>query len=93
MNNQFKPGDPALVIGAFFTPESIGTVVTLKELVTVKAHPWGGWYETSEPDALRGWIIEPNEFTEAGDGYLEFHLMPLRGEFEPDQAKSREVPA
>ena len=102
MNNQFKPGDLALIVDCKL-PELIGSAV---ELVS-QVGPWGDlvtdrylWINDSSTCA---WVV-------SGDGLIrldtdgvrrpcqmtivaEHKLMPLRGDFQPERQQSREVPA
>jgi len=103
MSHQFKPGDLALIVNTVRTPEYIGKTVELIEF-----HRKGDYYQgpkrerlTAEGDA---WLVKGDlsgTFTHRGriqptPGIAlvrEQHLMPLRGDFAPEQTKSREVPA
>lgn len=102
MNNQFKPGDLALIKICVAAPEMVGKCVALETEI-----PPGGWHRA---DGLN-WSNDNNEtcWLVSGDGLQRAHrsgriqsgvaismfrqscLMPLRGEFEPEQAKSVEV--
>lgn len=88
MGNQFKPGDPALVIGGdLFLGESVEIVkwVNPGDIYHVKGRmeicldpkaPHGGWAATNGRSI--GVKIDRN-------------LMPLRGNFEPERQKAREA--
>lgn len=87
MNHQFKPGDPALTLislGHF----PAGTVVSLVELIEkgdiVRDEKSGKPFVANG----RGWICERDGHTLA---IGEKNLMPLRGDFIPEQPKRQEV--
>jgi hypothetical protein len=101
MNNQFKPGDLALIVGANTLVQNIGKVVELSTFVRdsdIYVGPDGNVYRHSDADC---WVVrgEGVQFwTEEGvyDGFglcEPRHLSPLRGDFQPERQKSREVPA
>ncbi|NNJ16375.1 hypothetical protein CSV86_014695 [Pseudomonas putida CSV86] len=105
MSHQFKPGDLALIVGAFRFVENIGKTCTLVQHLSK-----GDIYQL--PDGRKavtlaesGWLVE-------GDGIIGLacllvdgdvvrvddigvanprNLMPLRGDFEPEQQKAKEA--
>jgi len=100
MSHNFKPGDLAMIVGAFNVPSNIGQSCELIEHL--------------QPDAISDWI-DPGDgcrlqnsagspaWLVVGDGLRswcgasgwtladERHLMPLRGDFAPEQQKTKEV--
>lgn len=103
MSNQFKPGDLALIIGSK-VPDSpnVGRSVELVRLIrtgerldkgdgTFARHVGGeAWIVSAKGLKLRslsrGWI-------DASDQAVcsEKYLIPLRGDFEPEQQKAKEA--
>lgn len=88
MSHNFKPGDLALILVPNYQ------FAAMSEVSLVIFIPEG--QGAIEPDGTRwsapytGWIVE----REGEDGYGFFrsrHLMPLRGDFTPEQQKAREV--
>jgi hypothetical protein len=100
MSHQFKPGDPALIVGAFKLTENIGKVVELVQLVTdgeLYVAPNGVTYEHCDDpcwvvvgDGVVGWSDDGAVFDNFGLS-VPNHLMPLRGDFAPEQQKAREA--
>ena len=102
MSHNFKPGDLALIVGARRRPDAIGKVVELVEYL----HPGQegsflfnnrGPFTNADDEAT--WLV-------VGDieafSFIDIHglalvspryLMPMRGDFAPEQQKSREVVA
>ncbi|MCP3791580.1 hypothetical protein F477_03627 [Pseudomonas sp. URIL14HWK12:I3] len=104
MSHQFKPGDLALIVKAHH-PENIGKVVELIRFddgELIDHLPYADTY-TENPDRLRCWLVlgEITVTRVAGEGlglrtnttaaFLERHLMPLRGDFAPEQQKAKEA--
>lgn len=98
MNYNFKPGDLAMIVGCDSNPEDIGKIVTLDQLVT--------YMEVFTVFGERGRCISPglswvcmSEDVISNEGIRGFvlvdpaHLMPLRGDFAPENQKSQELPA
>jgi hypothetical protein len=87
--SKFNPGDMALTIYPIPKVEA-GTVVLLDKKIAA-----GGKFQMFglEFFAMQdGWLCSiPG--TSLGLAYAETSLMPLRGDFAPEQKKSREVPA
>lgn len=106
MNNQFKPGDLALIVGAHRYPENIGAVVELisylaageqyttpdGSIVTVGGDSW----EVVGESVCGGYVLRMSGrvVRTPKHGLADpAHLMPLRRDFVPEQAKSHEVAA
>ncbi|MDG9785383.1 hypothetical protein [Metapseudomonas otitidis] len=98
--SKFKPGDLALIVNCY-EPENIGKCVELVELV-----PNGCTYESGEFEVTNGsgmslWHVAGDIRTVFDDGDVmvghaqkaECNLMPLRGDFQPEQEKAKEVEA
>lgn len=102
--SQFKPGDLALIVGSDNFPDQIGAVCELVQFLRERDE-----YQTpcgqichAPKDA---WLIVGDAviggFTWGGAAVRtpgqaiapESNLMPLRGDFAPEQQKSREVAA
>lgn len=103
MNHQFKPGDLALIIGlSRGTSPNIGMAVELIEKIATDGRfqlPDGREAINRGPEC---WVVEGHGlcarllrggWQDLGGIALaqESHLMPLRGNFEPEQEKSKEV--
>lgn len=96
-----KIGDPALIIGAFVLTENIGRSVELVAYVPPNGSMfWEDGYFDAGADGL--WIVTGEDLarnTKIGKiisnlaGVSPQHLRPLRGDFAPEQQKSREVSA
>lgn len=100
--SKFKAGDLALIV-ACRLPELVGRAVELVKLVPAGTQDECGgrlWKNLSD---LSAWIVTADDLlvlTESGkvvrDQFTliaENRLMPLRGNFQPEQQKSREVEA
>ncbi|VVN78933.1 hypothetical protein [Pseudomonas fluorescens] len=100
MSHNFKPGDLALIVGARRRPDAIGKVVELVEYL----HPGQegsflfnnrGPFTNGDDEAT--WLvvgdIEAFSFTDlAGLALVSSrYLMPLRGDFAPEQQKAKEA--
>jgi hypothetical protein len=90
--SQFKPGDPALLL-IDIGPVSSGSVVELISrwpAGTDMKLVGGGKAECAEDS----WVFSGSSIPAPGLGFApERCLMPLRGDFAPEQKKSREVVA
>ncbi len=99
MNNQFKPGDLALVVGCHRLPTLIGSVVELfaKPDAGGLALTPDGSLAAFEGDSAAWIVLKDGHVSINGDvGWAlvsEIHLMPLRGDFQPERQQSREVSA
>ena len=103
MNNQFKPGDLALIVGANSMFQNIGKACELIQLVEMGelyTAPNGVLYQHADSacwvvtgDGLCRWF-EDGSIEQSDWGLCEpRHLRSLRGDFQPERQKSREVPA
>lgn len=102
MNHNFKPGDLALIKICVAAPEMVGKCVTLETEIGP-----GGWHTAdgmnwSNDTNETCWLVSGDDLKRAhrsglilsGVAVSMFHqscLMPLRGDFAPEQTKSREV--
>lgn len=106
MTNNFKPGDLALIVKAHHA-ENIGKVVELiryDEGELIDHAPYAD-IQTENPGGMPCWLVigeitvtrifgeglGPRTTTTAA--FLQSHLMPLEGDFSPEQTKSRELSA
>ncbi|MNF80646.1 hypothetical protein D3C84_628930 [compost metagenome] len=88
MSHQFKPGDPALTLKSGFGFAAM-TTVTLDVFLRKgqagrqpDSQPWTAPYD--------GWVVYRDD--EDGCGFFRpEHLMPLRGDFAPEQQKAKET--
>lgn len=101
MSHQFKPGDLA-ILKSSIAEHLIGSVVELKAYVGSDVHMVYAGAEAFNPHQHRIWWVEITSGQTfdsvarglVSDGFCgEFRLMPLRGDFAPEQQKSREVVA
>jgi hypothetical protein len=99
MSHQFKPGDLAIIIGCHSDPSDIGKVVELQQMVSDgQEFDAAGWTGLVFSDVSPGWVCLSENVTDT-TGLAGFcvvdprHLMPLRGDFAPEQSKTREVSA
>jgi hypothetical protein len=101
MNHQFKPGDLALIVQAH-REENIGKTVELVRFSQERWVPYGDdGYTANNSQMVPCWVVNGDIVTDQdfqGENVsvkqavaLECHLMPLRGDFAPEQQKSREV--
>lgn len=104
MSNQFKAGDLALIVGCYMFKENLGQVCELKRHLREGESYLtpDGVLATSPGDC---WLVEGEGVTGAykcpinGDitrtpGFAlasPAHLMPLRGDFAPEQQKTKEA--
>lgn len=101
MNHNFKPGDLALIVGAFNAPKNIGKTCELVEyLAAGQISNWTGpdGRRVGNADDGEAWIVIGEGIEGWGDskGWAlvdHKHLMPLRGDFTPERQKESEVPA
>ncbi|NQD78611.1 hypothetical protein HP436_00255 [Pseudomonas sp. CrR14] len=103
MGNQFKPGDLALITGHDHLPSNAGRTCELIAFLLpgdVIENPNNPSSQMEyDADGEPRWLVRGDRITNdsddplhAGlDAILECHLMPLRGEFEPEQQKQREA--
>lgn len=88
MSHQFKPGDPALVIGG---ETFLGNQVEVKRWVNPGDEvigPMGGLWRLDPSAPAGGWLVNcQGKFSVK----LPRYLMPLRGDFAPEQQKAKEA--
>ncbi|OSN39543.1 hypothetical protein [Pseudomonas syringae] len=99
MSHQFKPGDLALIVDRRARETNVGRVVRLVESMGFPdTYQWEG-ITYINPRASQVWVIEvegsPLETRFGGlvtrGPICEYKLMPLRGDFAPEQQKAKEV--
>lgn len=101
--NQFKAGDLALVVSASHS-DNLGKVVELVQFTTDEIIVLQDGGQVANPKMLACWEISaeslfatsklrPEGFSTNRAAIPERNLMPLRGDFAPDQQKQNEVPA
>ena len=108
MNNKFKPGDLAIITNARHATENIGRACELVAAIQpgqTYREPDGRLCTANPEIGEQGWLVVGADvvgrrLTEFGvvptPGHalvLERWLMPLRGDFQPEQQKSWEVMA
>lgn len=90
MSHQFKPGDLALTLtqGFGFAPMTTVKIDVFLHKGETGQEPDGGLFTPK----FDGWVVYRDD--EDGAGFFKpEHLMPLRGDFAPEQQKSRDVVA
>jgi hypothetical protein len=102
MSNQFKAGDLA-ILKSSDAPQLIGATVELVEYLGTESGSYKHFNVFNSAGVRLWWVrICSGEIVKFPSGKSTFcdegpckesRLMPLRGDFAPDQAKSREVPA
>lgn len=103
MSHNFKPGALALIINSG-APENIGKTVRLVEFVAPHGDKFVREGVMFGPRSQDTWIVESLDGSKSlFRGYIQRNimvssgpcrqkwLMPLRGDFTPEQQKSREV--
>lgn len=99
--SKFKPGDLALVIKANHE-ENLGKVVTLIRSTSENVIDCGDGSKTVNPNKLICWVIQHEELVTTNElfGFKlksstgacpESWLMPVRGDFQPEKEKVKEV--
>ncbi len=102
MIHQFKPGDLA-ILKSSDAPQLVGATVELIDYLGTEPGRYGP-FQIENPKGKRLWWVRicsgqevrfpSGETTGCDEGACaEARLIPLRGEFTPEQSKSREVPA
>lgn len=96
--SKFKAGDLALIINDTLYPQNIGFCVQLSELVEPD-----GEYMSPENERVKNvtgksvWLVIADGLVcSSGRGYCqkaERNLMPLKGDFQPEQQKAKGVEA
>lgn len=100
MSHQFKPGDLALIVGAHRLKENIGKTCELIEfLAPSQVSAWRDPADdrpVSNASGREVWLVAGEGLVSSiQDTYgaclvMPAHLMPLRGEFAPEQQKAKE---
>lgn len=101
MNNQFKSGDLALIVGFNKSPVNLGKACELiafmqpGERIDYQHGDFGGFRHTGTQP---GWLVSGDGLISSSGNaghtlVLQNNLMPLRGDFAPELQKSQEVPA
>ncbi len=98
--SKFKAGDLALIVDCYRHTESLGKVVELIQLLMPGERfvdPDGKQRMLSESEGGAGWLVCGSDYRSyLGDRFGvcdEKHLMPLKGDFQPEQQKAKEVEA
>lgn len=98
---KFKEGDLAIIVGCHASDANLGKVVELIQRL-MPGEPYcdpAGYMRRCAPDMPgAGWLVQGNDFISGYSGECwglinERHLMPLKGEFQPEQQKSEGVEA
>ncbi|WP_213148987.1 hypothetical protein [Pseudomonas aeruginosa] len=100
--SKFKPGDLALIV-ACKLPELVGRAVELVKLVPAGTQDECGGRPWKNLSDISAWIVTADDLlvlTKSGNVVrdqftliAENRLMPLRGDFQPEQQKAKEVEA
>ncbi|KAA8702443.1 hypothetical protein [Pseudomonas proteolytica] len=101
MSHNFKPGDLALIVGYSRSPENVGKSCELVAFLLPGDRidfPVIGFDGVRHTGDKPGWFVAGDALvsTSGSTGYtmvLEKNLMPLRGDFTPEQQKAKEVEA
>ncbi|WP_312910969.1 hypothetical protein [Stutzerimonas nitrititolerans] len=90
MNNQFKPGDLALALSGHFMGRAVELIRFVMPGDIVTSIDGKRSYVFRPSSGRPGWHVAVGE-----DSTIEHerNLMPLRGDFQPERQKSREVEA
>jgi len=88
--SQFKPGDLALVVSGGFMGETAELIRFVLPGDVVVSPTSGKKYQFRPAAGIGGWLCK---FRSEWAIKHEKNLMPLRGDFQPEQQKSREVVA
>lgn len=101
MKHEFKPGDPAMIVGAFSIPSNIGKACELVEHLPNEAI--SEWVDPSDGMRVQnsagspGWLVVGEGLTSwcGTAGWVladERHLMPIRGDENPDAHLAASAP-
>jgi hypothetical protein len=100
MSHNFKPGDVAVIVGANSLTQNIGKQCELLRLIVsgdMYIAPNGAVYQH---DDVPCWVVVGEGLFWIADGdpvlgdfgvHEPRHLMPLRGDFTPEQQKAKEA--
>lgn len=101
MSHNFKTGDLALIVACPLVPVLVGRCVQLVECVGAGCDSFsshGPWFNRGDSNA---WVVEADGLVSLTTGgslvehpcccIAEKYLMPLRGDFAPEQQKSWEL--
>ncbi len=99
--SQFKPGDLALIVGFNKSPVNVGKSCELIAFLHPGDRmdlPHGNFGGVRHIGTGSGWLVTGSELLSSTgqSGFAlvaEKNLMPLRGDFAPEQQKSQEVSA
>ena len=98
MSNQFKPGDLALIISSIKRPENVGKACELVAFMVPGERllfEFDGRKAIKHIGANPAWLVAGDDVIGSG-GEVGFalvrpdNLMPLRGDFAPEQQKAME---
>ena len=99
MSHQFKPGDLAMLKSSE-APDLVGSVVELVEYLGDESFVMRGGRMLANNKRARIWwvsitsgqVFENRDGHKAADGFCaQYRLMPLRGDFTPEQQKAKEA--
>ena len=88
MDNQFKAGDLALVIAGGHLGETAELIRYVQPGEVVVSPTSGKEYQFRPSAGVGGWLCIFSDFLAIKH---EKNLMPLRGDFEPEQQKTKEA--
>jgi hypothetical protein len=88
MNNQFKPGDLALVIAGGHVGETASLIRFVEPGEVLVSPTTGKEYQFRPTLGVGGWLCKFRDFHAIKH---EKNLMPLRGDFQPEHQKSQEL--
>ncbi|WP_236175372.1 hypothetical protein [Pseudomonas pseudonitroreducens] len=103
--SKFKAGDMAMIVGCHRDPRNIGSTCTLVQFIKAgDEYELSPGHKVSSP--IDAWLVEGPQVIGAyfnwkcgiidtpGNGLADQkHLMPLKGDFQPEQQKAKEVEA
>lgn len=96
--SKFKAGDLAIIVGVHTKTENLGRVVELVERLLPGQsfrRPDGVMTKLNENSPSPGWLVVADDLV-SSQGHKGFasvderHLMPLKGDFQPEQQKAKE---
>jgi hypothetical protein len=101
MRHTFKPGELAMIVGTIKRPENVGKACELVAFMAPGARliiEFNGPLEVTHIGSQPAWLVAGDGVT-GSTGKLGLalvrpdHLMPLRGDFTPEQQKAQAVSA